>query len=124
IRTAALVNVPVETLELREKIGAGKVAVDDANRIARIVCSHQHVAGVLDRFHVPRGDVAGGADQSEFLHDFSSPLSHGAAWYQWRAKPALRVSPTLSVAATARRLNAGLRTQSDGNAPCSAGRRV
>src|SRR5690348_2545937 len=62
------IDMPIESLELGEKIGLRKIAVDDAHRIARIQRGNHLVASILDGFHVPWGNVTRGADQSEVLH--------------------------------------------------------
>src|SRR5690606_26021719 len=76
VGAAALVHVPVEALELGEEVRLGKVAVDDPDRIVRVVRRHQAVAGIADRLHVPGGDVAGRADQGEIpdlaAHEWNS----------------------------------------------------
>ncbi len=62
-----LVDVPVEALELREEVRVGEVAVEDADRVARVEGDDEAVAGVPDRLHVPRRDVTGSTDQREAL---------------------------------------------------------
>lgn len=65
---AHLIDVAIEPLEFSEELRIREVAVDDADGIIGIQGGHQPVAGVLDGFHVTRGDIAGGADQGEVLH--------------------------------------------------------
>ena len=68
VGSAHLVEVPVETLELGEKVSRGEVTVDDAHGVVRIKGCHQIVARGLDGLHVPRGDVARGANKRKIFH--------------------------------------------------------
>src|SRR5262245_21155664 len=60
-----LVDMPIEPLELDEKIRVGMVAVDHTDAVVRIKRGDQPVAGFLDRLHVPRCDVASRPDQTK-----------------------------------------------------------
>lgn len=59
---AQLVEVAVEALGFRKKLGIRKVAVHNADAIVRIECTNQVIPGFLNGFHVARSDVAGGTD--------------------------------------------------------------
>jgi hypothetical protein len=67
----------VEPLKLGEEAGLGEIGIDDPDRIARVHCGDQLVAGRLDRLHVPGRDIAGGPDQGEALHGRRLPLEVG-----------------------------------------------
>ena len=71
---AQLVDVTVEALELDEEVGIREIAVDDADRVLRVEGDLEIAVDRLDGAHVPRRDVAGGADQGESL-----PGIHGMA---------------------------------------------
>src|SRR5687767_12081004 len=62
-----LVHMTVESLELGEEIRFREVPVDDADAVIRVERRDQLIVGVADGLHVPRRDVAGGADQGETL---------------------------------------------------------
>ena len=49
-------EMPIEALELGEESDVEGVAIEHADRVMRIDGRHQAVAGVVDRFQVPRGD--------------------------------------------------------------------
>ena len=68
VGTAQFVNVAIKALEFGEKVSAGKVAVNDADRIIGVERSHQIVADGLDRLHVAGSDVTGGADKGKVFH--------------------------------------------------------
>ena len=68
VGAAPLVDVTVKALELGEEIGIREMAVNNPDRIVRIVCRNQYVAGLLDRLHMTGSDVTGGTDQCEILH--------------------------------------------------------
>ena len=66
-----------------KKCASGKMAVDDADRIVRIKGHLQVAADGLDRLHVARRNVTGGADQGKARHlasslmpDFRQKLPH------------------------------------------------
>lgn len=65
---AQLVEVAVEALGFRKKLGIRKVAVHNADAIVRIECTNQVIPGFLYGFHVSRGDVAGGTDKGKVFH--------------------------------------------------------
>jgi hypothetical protein len=58
----------------RRKLASGKVAVDDAHGIEGIEGGDEAVAGFADGFHVPRGDIAGGAYECEVFHNGSRQI--------------------------------------------------
>lgn len=72
---AELLDVPVEALELGEEVGFREAAVEDSHGVRGIQGRDQAVPRILDSPHVPGGDIASGADQSEVLHGqaFRSP---------------------------------------------------
>lgn len=68
-RSFEFLYVAVEAFKLGKKISIGKIAVNNSNRIAFVISGHELVAGFFDGFHVPWGDVAGGADKGKvFFH--------------------------------------------------------
>ena len=84
-----LVDVPVEPLEFGKEMRIRKIAVDDADGIVRIEGDLQIAANGLDRLHVARRDVAGGADQRKARHHLSpSPMSSD---FRFTKATALRV---------------------------------
>jgi hypothetical protein len=77
--TAQLVDMPIEPFELGEEMRLREVAVDDPDGVVAVERSNQNVAGRLDRHHVTRCDVAGGADQGEAFHCSSQARTMFAA---------------------------------------------
>jgi hypothetical protein len=70
-------DVAVEALELGEEARIREKAVEDSHRVAVVERRDEIVAGLLDRLHVARRDIACGADQREILHSGapSGPLA-------------------------------------------------
>ena len=61
VRSAQLLQVSVEALELGEEGGVRKIAVEDTYGVVRIHGCYKAVASVADGFEVARSHVAGGA---------------------------------------------------------------
>jgi hypothetical protein len=59
-----LVDVAVEALEFGKKMGLREIGVDDAHGIAAVKCGHQLISGILNCFHVARGNEARSSDQN------------------------------------------------------------
>ena len=62
IHTAEFLDMTAEAFELGEEIRFAEVAVEDADGVALVQGSDEAVPPVLARFHVVRGDAAGGAE--------------------------------------------------------------
>src|SRR5690554_2990199 len=76
IGAAQFVDMPVETLKLREKVRFREMTVDNANGIVLVHGGNEVVTSVFDRFHVARCDVTGSADQCElFAHRITLSIS-------------------------------------------------
>jgi hypothetical protein len=64
-----LIDVPVKSLKLGEKVRLGEIAVDNAYAVIWVQHGNQFVSGLFYGLHVPRCDVAGPADKGKFLHN-------------------------------------------------------
>jgi hypothetical protein len=78
IDPADLVHMPAEPLELGKEVAIREIGVQHPNRIMRVRGGHKLTARFLDGFHVPRGNEAGGADESVSCHSRPHPT-----WPAW-----------------------------------------
>ena len=62
---AQLLDMPVEALELGEKIGFGEKAIEDPHRIGAVESGDQNIAGIVDRLQMAGRNVAGGAGEGK-----------------------------------------------------------
>src|SRR6202020_244201 len=69
-----LIQMPIESLELREEMRSRKVAIDHTDRIIWIVSNDQIPANALYCCHMPRRYIACSSNQCEFRHSESSDV--------------------------------------------------
>ena len=63
-----LVNVPIESLKFRKEIGFWKIAINNSDRVIRVIQRNEIVLCLLDRLHMPWGNISTGSNQCKIFH--------------------------------------------------------